>query len=109
MLYYNLPPTYPTLLPAAVPIVNAGEGYEFVTRRSTLYLGRIFSFMEKTIQLQTLDEAAINHRGKPSVSESKAPSDFDRDKNELARVGKKQVLKVCKIKDLKFRRLRANC
>jgi hypothetical protein len=50
--------------------------------------------MEKTIELQTLDEEVLHRRRNASVSESKAPSDFDRDRLELARVGKKQVLKV---------------
>lgn len=50
--------------------------------------------MEKTIELQTLDDEVVHRRRMASVSESKAASDFDRDRYELARAGKKQVLKV---------------
>lgn len=53
--------------------------------------------MEKTIELQTLDEEVLHHRRRGSVTQSKAASDFDRDRYELARVGKQQVLKVCDI------------
>ncbi|KAF2656096.1 amino acid transporter [Lophiostoma macrostomum CBS 122681] len=49
--------------------------------------------MEKTIELQTLDEEVLHCRRNASVSESKAASDLDQDRRELARVGKKQVLK----------------
>lgn len=50
--------------------------------------------MEKTIDLQTFDDDVLRQRAKNSVSEAKGASDFDRDKYELARAGKKQVLKV---------------
>ena len=50
--------------------------------------------MEKTVELQTLDEEILNRRRNASIAESKAPSDYDRDRLELARVGKQQVLKV---------------
>ena len=48
--------------------------------------------MEKGIDLQTFDED-LRARNKGSISESKG-QDFDRDRYELARVGKQQVLKV---------------
>jgi hypothetical protein len=47
--------------------------------------------MEKTIDLHTFDDEL--RQRKTSVSEAKG-ADFDRDKYELARAGKKQVLKV---------------
>jgi len=47
--------------------------------------------MEKTVDLQTIDDE-LRHRG-TSVSEAKG-NDFDRDRYELARAGKQQVLKV---------------
>ncbi|KAF2475870.1 amino acid transporter [Lindgomyces ingoldianus] len=47
--------------------------------------------MDKIIELQTLDDEVLHLRRKGL--ESKLASDFDRDKYELARVGKKQVLK----------------
>lgn len=50
--------------------------------------------MEKAIDLQTFDDDILRQRGKSSVSDAKGASDFDRDRYELARVGKKQVLKV---------------
>jgi choline transport protein len=50
--------------------------------------------MEKAFELQTLDEEVLHFRGQRSVSESKMASDFDRDRYELARAGKQQVLKV---------------
>jgi hypothetical protein len=49
--------------------------------------------MEKSIDLQTFDDNVLRARGRGSVSESKG-HDFDRDRYELARVGKQQVLKV---------------
>ena len=50
--------------------------------------------MEKRINLQTFDDDSLRARGKGSVSDSKGQG-FDRDRYELARVGKQQVLKVC--------------
>jgi choline transport protein len=49
--------------------------------------------MEKHIDLQSLDGDAIRARRGNSISEAKG-QDFDRDRYELARVGKQQVLKV---------------
>jgi len=49
--------------------------------------------MEKHIDLQAFDDDAIRARRKISISEAKG-QDFDRDRYELARVGKQQVLKV---------------
>jgi hypothetical protein len=49
--------------------------------------------MEKRIDLQTFGDDALRARGKDSISESKG-QEFDRDRYELARVGKEQVLKV---------------
>lgn len=49
--------------------------------------------MEKSIDLQNFDHNAFQHQGRDSVSESKG-RDVDRDRLELARVGKTQVLKV---------------
>ncbi|KAF2637584.1 amino acid transporter [Massarina eburnea CBS 473.64] len=48
--------------------------------------------MEKTIDLQTMDDE-FRQRAKSSVSEAKGINDFDRDRYELARAGKEQVLK----------------
>jgi choline transport protein len=50
--------------------------------------------MDKTVELRTLDDEVLHHRGKGSIAESKPPTDFDRDRYDLARVGKKQVLKA---------------
>ncbi|KAF2188667.1 amino acid transporter [Zopfia rhizophila CBS 207.26] len=47
--------------------------------------------MDKIVELRTLDDEIVHHRGQ--LSESKLASDFDLDKYELARAGKKQVLK----------------
>jgi hypothetical protein len=49
--------------------------------------------MEKHIDLQSFDDDVLRARGKTSISEAKG-QDFDRDRYELARVGKQQVLKV---------------
>lgn len=49
--------------------------------------------MEKGIEFQTLDDEGVRQRGGGSLSEAK-PASFDRDRYELARVGKQQVLKV---------------
>ena len=49
--------------------------------------------MEKAIEFQTLDDDGVRQRGTGSLSEAK-PASFDRDRYELARVGKQQVLKV---------------
>jgi choline transport protein len=49
--------------------------------------------MEKRIDLQTFGDDHLRARGKDSMSESKG-QEFDRDRYELARVGKEQVLKV---------------
>jgi choline transport protein len=51
--------------------------------------------MEKNIDLQTFDDDHLGARRKGSISEAKGAQDFDRDRYELARVGKEQVLKVC--------------
>ncbi|CAN9135197.1 unnamed protein product [Alternaria alternata] len=48
--------------------------------------------MKKHIDLQTFDHEILRQRGRGSISEGKGPK-FDRDKYELARVGKEQVLK----------------
>lgn len=53
--------------------------------------------MEKAIEFQAFDDDILRQRAKSSVSEAKAAGDFDRDKYELARVGKKQVLKVGRV------------
>jgi choline transport protein len=50
--------------------------------------------MEKGIDLHTFDDDVVRARGKGSIAESKAAQGFDRDRYELARVGKQQVLKV---------------
>lgn len=50
--------------------------------------------MEKRIDLQGFDDDILRARGKSSISESKGNQEFDRDRYELARVGKQQVLKV---------------
>jgi hypothetical protein len=49
--------------------------------------------MEKVLEFQTLDDDGVRQRGGGSLSEAK-PVSFDRDRYELARVGKEQVLKV---------------
>jgi choline transport protein len=51
--------------------------------------------MEKGIDLQTFRDDALRARGKGSLSESK-DQEFGQDQLELARVGKRQVLKVCR-------------
>jgi choline transport protein len=48
--------------------------------------------MEKTVELRALEDEVIHRRGR-TVSDPKAAS-FDRDRYELARAGKQQVLKV---------------
>ncbi|KAJ4292061.1 hypothetical protein N0V90_009960 [Kalmusia sp. IMI 367209] len=48
--------------------------------------------MEKVLEFQTLDDDGVRQRGGGSLSEAK-PASFDRDRYELARVGKQQVLK----------------
>ncbi len=51
--------------------------------------------MEKHVELQTFDGDMLrNRREKDSISDVKG-QEFDRDRYELARVGKEQVLKVC--------------
>lgn len=50
--------------------------------------------MEKQIDLQTFGGDVLRNRGKDSISDVKG-QEFDRDRYELARVGKEQVLKVC--------------
>ena len=52
--------------------------------------------MEKTLEFQTLDDEGVRQRGGGSLSEAK-PVSFDKDRYELARVGKQQVLKVCNV------------
>ncbi|KAF2197262.1 amino acid transporter [Delitschia confertaspora ATCC 74209] len=47
--------------------------------------------MDKTVELQTVDDEGLHNRHQ--VSESNRDKDFDRDRYELARAGKKQVLK----------------
>ncbi|KAF2111168.1 amino acid permease-like protein [Lophiotrema nucula] len=49
--------------------------------------------MEKTVELQTLDDELTHRRMDTSISDSKPGKDFDRDQYDLARVGKNQVLK----------------
>jgi choline transport protein len=49
--------------------------------------------MEKGIDLQTMGEDAIRNRARGSMSEAKG-QEWDQDRYELARVGKKEVLKV---------------
>jgi choline transport protein len=51
--------------------------------------------MEKRIDLQTFDDDIVRARGNGSISEAKGKQEFDKDRYELARVGKQQVLKVC--------------
>lgn len=58
--------------------------------------------MEKHIDLQSFDDDVLRARGKGSVSELKG-QDFDRDRYELARVGKQQVLKVRKVRSSSIR------
>ncbi|KAH7120739.1 amino acid/polyamine transporter I [Dendryphion nanum] len=48
--------------------------------------------MKKSVELRTIDDE-FHHRGRVSLMESKVASDFDCDRYELARAGKKQVLK----------------
>ena len=51
--------------------------------------------MEKHVELADFNNDGLrNRRDKDSISEAKG-ADFDRDRYELARVGKEQVLKVC--------------
>lgn len=51
--------------------------------------------MEKHVELAAFNNDGLrNRRDKDSISEVKG-TDFDRDRYELARVGKEQVLKVC--------------
>jgi len=51
--------------------------------------------MEKHVELAAFNNDGLrNRRDKDSISEVKG-ADFDRDRYELARVGKEQVLKVC--------------
>lgn len=50
--------------------------------------------MEKRVELKSFEDDALRSRAKGSISESKG-QEFDRDRYELARVGKQQVLKVC--------------
>ena len=51
--------------------------------------------MEKHVELQAFDSDMLrNRRDKDSISDVKG-QEFDRDRYELARVGKEQVLKVC--------------
>jgi choline transport protein len=52
--------------------------------------------MEKGIDLRAMNEDGLRARDRGSISESKG-QDFDQDREDLARVGKKQVLKVCSI------------
>ena len=50
--------------------------------------------MEKHVELQTFNNDGLRNRGdKDSISEVKG-AEFDRDRYELAKVGKEQVLKV---------------
>lgn len=51
--------------------------------------------MEKVIDMRAFDDEVLRNRGGGSVSDAKGFTDFDRDRYELARAGKKQVLKVC--------------
>jgi len=49
--------------------------------------------MEKHIELQRFGHEPLRPRGRRSISEGKGQQ-FDHDRYELAKVGKKQVLKV---------------
>jgi choline transport protein len=49
--------------------------------------------MEKGIGLRAMNEDGLRVRDQGSISDSKG-QDFDQDRYDLARVGKKQVLKV---------------
>ncbi|KAF2014378.1 amino acid transporter [Aaosphaeria arxii CBS 175.79] len=49
--------------------------------------------MEKAVELRTLDDEVLHNRGRGSVLAEKVAGDFDRDRYELARAGKQQVLK----------------
>lgn len=49
--------------------------------------------MEKRIDLQSFDDDVLRTRAKGSVSEGKN-QDWDTDRYDLARVGKKQQMKV---------------
>jgi len=51
--------------------------------------------MEKHIDLQTFEDDNLRARRQGSISGAKGAREFDRDRYELARVGKDQVLKVC--------------
>lgn len=51
--------------------------------------------MEKNMDLQHFDEDGLRVRAKSSISDRKGGQEFDQDRDDLARVGKKQVLKVC--------------
>lgn len=52
--------------------------------------------MEKHIELQRFNHELLRPRGRGSNSEGKGQQ-FDHDRYELAKVGKKQVLKVCSV------------
>ena len=52
--------------------------------------------MEKQIELQRFNHEPLRPRGRGSISEGKGQR-FDNDRYELAKVGKKQVLKVCSV------------
>jgi hypothetical protein len=54
--------------------------------------------MDKHIDLQTFNHELLRPRGRVSISKGKGQQ-FDRDRYELARVGKEQVLKVCSISE----------
>ena len=59
--------------------------------------------MDKPIELQTLDDE-LHLRARTSVMGSKVASDFDRDRYDLARAGKQQVLKVRLVQRLSKRK-----
>jgi hypothetical protein len=50
--------------------------------------------MEKRIELQNMNDDLLRARSRGSISELKG-QEFDRDRYELAKAGKEQVLKVC--------------
>jgi hypothetical protein len=55
--------------------------------------------MDKHIDLQTFNHELMRPRGRGFISKGKGQH-FDRDRYELAKVGKKQVLKVFSISEI---------
>jgi hypothetical protein len=60
--------------------------------------------MEKYIDPQTFNHEIMRQWGRGSISEGKGQQ-FDRDRYELARVGKEQVLKVCSVPETRISRV----